>query len=174
MKKSILAVAVLSIFAGVSQAESTIDLYQVAGTLENQSNVLVGTDVLAAPETATTQLSQAADAARINLIQSNVTDNTTIVTQAGASTANVFVNVTEGSIVADPITGDNSDPTFLSAADAGVTTERNYINVSQAADGEVANIMLDGTDNTIITSQSLTGSVNVVAHAVNSSVVITQ
>ena len=174
MKKSILAVAVLSMFAGVSLADSTVDIYQVAGTTETQSNLLVGTDVLAAPETATTQLSQAADAARINLIQSNVTDNTTIVTQAGASTANVFVNVTEGSIVADPITGDNSDPTFLSATDAGVTTERNYINVSQAADGEVANISVDGTDNIIITSQSLAGTVNVAAHGVNTSTVITQ
>lgn len=194
MKKSILAAAVLSMFAGVSQADSTIDLFQVAGSTETQSNILAGADVLADPTLATTQLNQAADAASISLIQGTVTDNVTIVTQAGAGIANVLANIDPTSIsagITDGVLSGTSD----TAVDAGLTVERNIINVSQAdasianilvngsdnyinttqgAAGEIANISTDGTNNVIITSQLLTGPVSVVNHGVGAAIAITQ
>jgi len=175
MKKSILAVAVavLSMFAGVSHAVSTIDLYQVAGTLENQTDPVAGAEVLGDPLLAQTQLTQALDGARINVIQGNVADQVIIVNQAGASTANVFTNIDAASLNAAPDSGDLSGA-IADAANLDVETTGNYINVNQAVDGDVANIMLDGTNNSIVTNQNLAGAINVTAHAVNSSIAITQ
>ncbi len=183
MKKSILAVAVLSMFAGVSQADSidggtaagVIDLFQVGATTETDSGVGI------------TSLSQTAAGGSIALIQGNVVDNITTIGQAGASTANVSINaqlpdntITGGG---DRTTGAITDVTLAIAGAAGSATDpltaaggtTNTITVAQAADGEVLNMSVDGTSNQVNVSQTLAASiVNVVQHGDLGNITISQ
>ncbi len=161
MKKSIFAVAVLTSFCGVVLADneslvSSIDIYQIAGTKELNTNLGSGKYLI-------TQ-DGGSSANHTNLVQGDVTDNNITINQIGTGhVANVVVNASmpgnnifNGAIGGDQINTVNigSFSDFTLAEKISGTATNNSIDLSQSANNAVANLSILGSNNNVGLVQS--------------------
>jgi len=180
MKKNILAITVLSSLSGFVYADggllSSIDIYQVAGTMESNSAGLGSLMI---------QQDGGGSANKINLVQGDVSNNLISITQVGTgNTTNVILNASlpgnevggfsdiTQAIAASTITSGNtlsvSQTGSNDTANISILGSSNTITLSQTANNATANISNVGDNNNISVTQSTAGSVlNLVAHGTN-------
>ena len=194
MRKSILAVAVLSSLCGLAQADaisyggdsasgtvngtsSTIDIYQISGTTEtNTDNTVTSID-----------LTQTGAADQINVVQGFAADNSIKITQeGGAAIANVVINATLPDApngLGSQTSGNIADITAATAGSVGSNNDAatadggtsNTLVLDQTGDNVVANIGIDGSNNIFnITQASANAVLNVVSHGTNINYAIAQ
>ena len=159
MNKNILAIAVLSTFCGVANANgvltSTIDIYQVADTREANT---IGSGHL------TIAQDGGSNANEVNLVQGKVIDNMIAITQTGAGhTANVVINaampgnnISENALAGGQLLsiGSFSNLTEANVMDYSEASRNNGITLSQTANEDVANISLVGSTNDLTLMQT--------------------
>ena len=167
MKKSILAVAVLTSFCGVVNADnatlvSRIDLYQIAGTQETNTSSTSSSLMI--------QQDGGSSANLISLVQGDVSDNYNTITQTGTgNSANVVINATmPGNNIANGQHGSSRDingvnvgsfADLTQALATSATTTKNTINVSQIGNNDVATISVLGSNNMVSLTQTTTSAV---------------
>ena len=168
MKKSILAVAVLTSFCGVVNADnatlvSRIDLYQIAGTQEANTSSTSSSLMI--------QQDGGSSANLISLVQGDVSDNYNTITQTGTgNSANVVINATmPGNNIANGQHGSSHDINGVNVgsfadltqalATTSATTTKNTINVSQIGNNDVATISVLGSNNMVSLTQTTTSAV---------------
>lgn len=167
MKKSILAVAVLTSFCGVVNADnatlvSRIDLYQIAGTQEANTSSTSSSLMI--------QQDGGSSANLISLVQGDVSDNYNTITQTGTgNSANVVINATmPGNNIANGQHGSSRDingvnvgsfADLTQALATSATTTKNTINVSQIGNNDVATISVLGSNNMVSLTQTTTSAV---------------
>ncbi len=187
MKKHIFAIAVLSSFSGFVSAEaglvSSIDIYQIADTVESNSDGFGGLTI---------QQDGGSSANQINLVQGDVSNNLISIAQTGTgNTANIILNASlpgyDGehyivgsfaditqAIAASTITSGNtltlSQTGSNDTANISILGSSNTIALTQTVNNATANIIIDGNSNNISVTQTVSGSVlNVQQHGDNAS-----
>ena len=184
MKKNILAVAVLSAMCGLAQADdisngngSSIDIFQVAGTVANADNVTI----------------TSVDQGQVNFVSGNSDSNVISITQSVTSKANLIMgaqlpddggNGSNNMSAGNRATGAIADISAATAGQFGSTFDNsdaagmngaNTVTIQQDGEGAVANMAVDGTGNNITLTQAVAGSVvNAVISATGATYTITQ